>query len=193
MGWWSVDIIGGDTPLDLIWTFEDYFALDRGALYPLEAWSEKTRNVVRKSIERDHNGFWKTVDKAKEGTGFEGEEIAVQVAAVIWLNSGAGMSDVAKNIFITAARNDKWANEDDGDDRRKAVMDHLIKHIRIYVGTPVVIESEGLFDVISKKLDERVNNNTLSWPTPKAAVKDIINGLEKKDKKKLLKELLEEL
>lgn len=196
MGWWSADILGGDTPLDMMWTFEDHFGLGRGWLYPLENWSEGTRNTVRKSIERDHNGFWEAVFKAKDMAGDAGREVAVQVGAVIWLNSGADMSKAVKTIFTKAAKNDVWANEGDeyDDVERKAAMDNLIKHIRNYSGGGwITVNSEGLFEVISKKLDERINNNTLSWPTPKTAVKDIMNGLEKKDKEKLLKELLEEL
>ena len=192
MGWWSADILGGDTPLDMMWTFEDFFSLDRGALYPLEAWTKETRSKVKFYIESDRDGFYEAIDRAKRIAGDNGEEVATQVAAVIWLNSGAHMNGAAKNSLIKAARNDVWANEGDNTER-KAVMDTLIKHIRNYDGGWLTVNSEGLFEVISKKLDERVNNNTLSWPTPKAAVEDIMNGLEKKDKEKLLKELLEEL
>jgi hypothetical protein len=192
MGWWSADILGGDTPLDMMWAFEDYFGLDRGALYPLEAWTGHTRSKVKFFIETDREGFWeKAVGKAEHMAGFEGEEVATQVAAVIWLNSGAHMEQAAKNSLIKAAQNDAWANEGDEFDNqeRKQVMADLIAHITAYDGTPTNIYSKGLMEV----LDKRINSNCLSWSTPKDAIKDLLHGVNKDAQKVLFKELLQEL
>lgn len=192
MGWWSASILGGDTPLDMIWTFEDHFNLDRGSLYPLDNWPERTRNTVRKSIEKDHNGFWQAVFKAKDMAGCEGREIAVQVGAVIWLNSGADMSMAVKKIFIKAAKEDKWANEGDEFDNqeRKRVMADLINIIRSYTGVPILVESEGLFEVIAKK---EIPAIICEGDTPKEAIKDLLHGVNKDAQKVLFKELLQEL
>lgn len=198
MGWWSADVLGGDTPLDMIWTFEDHFKLGRGTLYPLENWSTKTRSIVKRSIEGDHNGFWQAVFKAKELAGWSGGEVAVQVGAVIWLNSGADMSMAVKNILIKAAKNDVWANEGDEYDNteRKAVMKNLEDKIRGYTGTPILVNSEGLFDVIAKKMglepEEPPTATCKGW-TPKEAIKDLLLGVNKDAQKNIFKELLAEL
>jgi hypothetical protein len=167
--------------------------LDRSTLYPLENWSSKTRSIVRRSIEGDHNGFWEAVFKAKELAGCSGGEIAVQVGAVIWLNSGADMSMAVKKIFIKAARNDVWANEGDEFDNaeRKAVMKNLEERIRGYTGTPILINSEGLFDVIAKKIEPPTA--TCKGHTPKEAIKDLLHGVPKDAQKRIFQELLEDL
>jgi hypothetical protein len=193
MGWWSADVLGGDTPLDMMWTFEDHFKLDRSTLYPLENWSSKTRSIVKRSIEGDHNGFWEAVFKAKELAGWSGGEVAVQVGAVIWLNSGADMSMAVKKIFIKASRNDVWANEGDEYDNteRKAVMKNLEDKIRGYTGVPILVNSEGLFDVIAKKMDPPTA--TCKGHTPKEAIKDLLHGIPKDAQKRIFQELLEDL
>ena len=193
MGWWSADVLGGDTPLDMMWAFEDHFDLGRGRLYPLDDWSERTRTAIKESIERDKNGFWQAVNKAKEMAGCEGTEVALQVGAVIWLNSGADMSMAVKKIFIKAAKNDVWANEGDEYDNteRKAVMENLKNAIRGYTGVPILVNSEGLLEVIAKKMEPPTA--TCKGFTPKEAIKDLLFGIPKDAQKRIFQELLEDL
>jgi len=188
MGWWSKDILGGDTPLDMIWSFEKQFNTE--SLYPLENWSGYTRTKVKQSIENDKKGFWKAVKHAEEMAGYEGTQIALQVAAVLWLNSGAKMDGLHMGAFIKAAQEDKWAKEDE---ERKAVMDNLIENIKNYYEAQQKGMTDVFITVSSEGLLEKIDKHICKGHTPKEAIKDLLFGINKDAQKRIFKELLAEL
>jgi len=188
MGWWSKDILGGDTPLDMMWAFEKEF--DTDSLYPLENWSNYTRTKVKQAIDNDKGGFWRAVRKAEEMAGHEGTQIALQVAAVIWLNSGAKIDGLYMSSFIKAAQEDVWAKEDE---ERKTVMDNLIENIKNYYEAQQKGMTDVFITVSSEGLLEKIDQHICKGHTPKEAIKDLLHGINKDAQKRIFQELLEEL
>jgi hypothetical protein len=144
MGWWSDDIMGGDTPLDLQSFIYDALGFIK---YPEDS-DEKVRipsdgfdykKIVKFLKDRDGDDYW-----LKSDTG----NIFHQVLGVMMMESGAPISKTLKNKMIKAAQQDEWANEDGGDEDRKDKMDAFIAKLKNYDGTSTIIKSAGLIETI---------------------------------------------
>jgi hypothetical protein len=148
MGWWSTDILGGDTPLD--WEDEFY------EIANVEKWGEDVKNnIPREVIEQYQQSFSDLLDS----TDYSGEaEIGYQVLAVMMMEVGASIDPIIKAKMVSAALSDEWANNDT---EREETMQGLVKALSQYKpGTPILIKSRGLFQVMAENLSsEKENKN----------------------------------
>ena len=147
MGWWSEDIMGGDSPLDLQSFIYDALDINQ---YP----NDDYEKVVK--IPKDAFNYEKIIKYLKDKdadnyylTGDDGN-IFHQVLGVMMMEVGAPISDELKANMIIAAEQDEWANEDGGNEDRKVRMNNFIATLKSYNGTPTVIISAGLFETIAK-------------------------------------------
>lgn len=146
MGWWSEDVMGGDTPLDLQSFI--YNALDIKQ-YPDKDYEGE---IVIPSNVYDYDKIVKHLAKDDEyWLNGNTNNIFHQVLGVMMMESGAPISDELKANIIIGAEKDQWANEDGGDELRKKIMDSLIETIKSYDGTPTKIKSAGLLDKLKNK------------------------------------------
>lgn len=140
MGWWSTDIMGGDTPLDYKDAFYDICGVDEFPETGVRI------NLTREDIETHLNEMVEFLDKNKWGDS----DIGYQVLGVLLLRAGATINGDLRDFIMQACENDEWAAEDD---RRLAATTNLFNAIRDYEnGIPVRITSKGLFEVMFDKL-----------------------------------------
>lgn len=143
MGWWSTDIMGGDTPLDFEDTYYD--------ICKVEKFIEKDNSYVRQeltkeAIEANINELVDFVDADKWGD----RNIGYQVLAVLMLKAGAFISGDLQDFMMQACENDEWAQEDED---RKVATTGLFNALAAYDNqTPIIIKSRGLFEVMAEKL-----------------------------------------
>lgn len=141
MGWWSTNIMGGDTPLD----FEDeFFGICKVEKFPEpgkmnELSKEDFANHLDKMLESIHKSQYEdTVN------------IGYQVLAVLMLKAGAFISADLQDFMMQACENDEWAQESD---ERKIETNGLFFALLSYDNEhPIVIKSKGLFEVMAEKL-----------------------------------------
>jgi len=122
MGWWSKDIMGGDSPLDLECVI--YEALDVPFDTPLP--NEVDLELLLKKV-KENDPYW-----------IQGEEsyLLYQVLGVLMMKYGCPIPEHLKNEMIVAAKNDEWAKEDQ---ERKEVMNNFINILEQYDGKPIKI------------------------------------------------------
>lgn len=143
MGWWSTDIMGGDTPLDFEDTYYD--------ICGVEKFLEKDNSYVRQeltkeAIEANINKLVDFIDADKWGE----RNIAYQVLAVLMLKAGAFISGDLQDFMMQACENDEWAQEDED---RKVATTGLFNALAAYDNqTPIIVKSRGLFEVMAVKL-----------------------------------------
>jgi len=141
MGWWSTDIMGGDSPLDV----EDaFFEIAQVVKFPE---SGGFATLSKEVVEKNMKAF---IAEVKRHADYE-PEIAWQVLAVTVLHSGAKLNKAVKTKMIDACDNDEWSFE--SRERRDSVSS-LKKALLKYDGTPIQINSKGLFEV----MEERIGN-----------------------------------
>jgi len=71
--------------------------------------------------------------------------------AVTAIKVGAKISKSVMKKMIEACENDEWAQEDS---ERKEACDGLKKALQQYDGSPIIIKSKGLFEVIAKHIED---------------------------------------
>ena len=154
MGWWSVDIMGGDSPLDIkAMIFEALEVVQYDDKYEDEHKIPNHKFDYDKVVDflDDDDEYW----LKSEGNIFH------QVLGVMMLEAGAVIDDNLKAKMIEAAEKDEWASEDD---ERKQRMNSFIKTLNEYDNeTPMIIKSAGLFDKLCVGLtkQEEVSVDTL--------------------------------
>ena len=142
MGWWSCDIMGGDSPLDIV---DCIFQVAEG-------------NEDDLWINPENFDLEKLLKHVKENWSFllEGDDrnIFFQVLGVLMMKSCVPIPDHLKKEMINAANKDEWANDpDENNEDRKEVLNNFIKTLNIYDGTkPIIINSKGLFEVMAEKM-----------------------------------------
>lgn len=139
MGWWSTDIMGGDTPLD----FEDEFF----GICNVEKFPEGggMASLTKEDITNHLDEIIASISKEKYDQG-----IGYQVLAVIMLKAGAPISSELKFEMVKACQDDEWAQE--VEERQVSVLG-LINALEAYDNkTPIKIKSRGLFEVMAEKL-----------------------------------------
>jgi len=142
MGWWSTDIMGGDTPLDFEDTFYDICGVEKfpegGGMAPL----------TKADLETNLNKIMDFLDADKWGES----NIGYQVLAVTMLKAGAFISGDLQDFMMQACENDEWAKESD---ERKIATDGLFNALASYDNEhPIIIKSKGLFEVMAEKLSK---------------------------------------
>jgi len=128
MGWWNRTILGGDEPLDFIITIEKRLKIPD--LYPIGSWSKSKQRLVRSAIEELGDKWVEWIQEIKI-------DVEIQTAYVVWIASGAYMSDDWKQIGIKAGLKDSWALS--GDSERKVRINEYINALKGYDGTPILI------------------------------------------------------
>lgn len=157
MGWWATDVLGGDAPLDVLANLERVLGLEAedgsgSALYPLDQLDPAQRDKARVAFEAQPDAFVSYNFLAEQISGGYQPDywIAVQVMATVVMAVGARMSDHLKALALRAADNDPWlANQPDDFERAESIQAYR-QAVSDYVGTPVVLGHQGLFEVIAE-------------------------------------------
>lgn len=163
MGWWSEDIMGGDTPLDIKSFIYDALDIKQ---YPDDNYDKKViipsdvfdyDKIVKYVNDRDSDNYWLTGD-----TG----NIFHQVLGVMMMESGASISDKLKAKMTLAAVEDEWGFgytrgefSEEGDEDRAKKMNQFIDTLINYDETPTKITSKGLFETIAKGIEAEKPKN----------------------------------
>ena len=153
MGWWSEDIMGGDTPLDLEAFIYDALEIEHDGEIKIPKEVFDYHKIIKHLNDRDGDNYWLEGD-----TG----NIFHQVLGVMMMEVGAPISKPLKAMMITAAKNDEWANN--GSLEREERMDRFIYNINHYVGSPIETKAKGLMETIFdgeaiKDLNKDLNND----------------------------------
>ena len=138
MGWWSKDIMGGDSPLD----FEDEIYEICG----VDKFPEDHDGIIELSKSVIETNLVEILEMLPED-----DEIGFQVLGVLMMKSGAVMNDTLKALILFNSKHDEWAKQDS---ERQEIIDSFCKAIESYDGTPIVITSKGLFEVIAQHLED---------------------------------------
>lgn len=151
MGWWSTDILGGDTPLD----WEDEFYGIAGVDKFKDAPKGRINYIPKEVLEKKQFEYSDLLDSADK---WSESDIGYQVLAVMMMRAGASIDIEVKGKMVAAALGDEWAREDS---EREETMQGLLSALSQYDGqTPILIKSKGLFEVMAEKLSgEKQNNN----------------------------------
>jgi hypothetical protein len=138
MGWWSTDIMGGDTPLDYRYNIyemvgiSDYYDVSR------EVKKEKLKSLIP-LIENE------TIFKDDDYIPV----IGFQVLAVELMDNEVSISDKAKKVLIRNIKKDDW-----NDKERIKTINALVDKVKNYTGERIIVKSKGLFEVINDKLNK---------------------------------------
>jgi hypothetical protein len=140
MGWWSTDILGGDTPLDCLGIYEAKAGVPD--IYPLETLPPEKAATLRKNIEADDMAWLRLADDMHCE-----HSVAVQVGALIAMTVGARLSAEYRLAAISAILEDEWAAE--GEPARVRTINGFAKALARYTGTPTRIHSRSLFEAMA--------------------------------------------
>tara|TARA_B100000963_G_C22579751_1_gene650235 strand:- start:346 stop:831 length:486 start_codon:yes stop_codon:yes gene_type:complete len=148
MGWWSTDILGGDSALD--WKSALYNKIDvqyennfgYRTLKPNDMSSKTQNNLIQYVLDSTQKSFddWGECDS---------RSIGMQIIALMIIESGAKITNKNKKELIKWIKKDEWAEEND---ERKDNINDLLSAIKKYDSTPMIYQGEGLF----QKLAERI-------------------------------------
>jgi len=142
MGWWSTDIMGGDSPLDV----ED-FMFDKAGVekFPEEGGPGK---LSKKWLEKNQTTI---IDKMYKGGSPEKDDldIAYQVLGYWILKVGAKLDNELKIKILNAAETDNWA---EGNGERELTMKLFADAVKAYDPTKAVeIKQTGLIETFLNK------------------------------------------
>jgi len=144
MGWWSTDILGGDTPLDYEEDIKEI--ISGGYLTDKDITAEQFENMDEVFVNNKIDTIAQTKDE---------KSIAYQVLAVIGMRVGARISMQLKILMLSHIRQDEWQHEDYD---RRVIIENLMNTLKTYDGTaPVKINSKGLLEVYA---EHRANGKT---------------------------------
>lgn len=138
MGWWSTEIMGGDTPMD----WEDHFFTicdadkydDDGNLIKIkkDVFAKKLKHLVNR------------IDIVKHEP-----QIGWQVLAVMMMEAGAKIPDDIKEQMVLSCETDPWSKENP---ERKTHTEALKATLNTYEDKPIKFQFKGLFAVIGERL-----------------------------------------
>jgi len=148
MGWWSKDILGGDSALD--WKSELYNKINiqyednfgYRTLKPNDMSNKTQNNLIQYVLESTQESF----DKWGE---CDSRSIAMQVIALMVIESGAKVTKKNKKELSKWIKLDDWATEDD---ERKDNIDDLLSVIKEYDSTPMIYQGKGLFQTLAETI-----------------------------------------
>lgn len=164
VGRWSQDIIGGDTPLDILGDIGDRIEID---LYPLDL-DDAIAGAARIALEALPADFFDDMAKTYDDEAFI-------VGAAVMLHAGAAMSDAFRVSTLQAIdRNlQEYAECLDADtvERRRAALLPLRQAVETAQrGQRYAIESEGLFDKIARANNGQPERETVLSVSPMSGV-----------------------
>ena len=150
MGWWSRNIMGGDTP----WDFEDLiYDVVGKEKYPerpgVKPADQERVNLTKEDFDSQIDNIEKEIlDFAWSS---DATDIGYQVLGYMMMEAGGNLEGELKTKIINACKNDSRAAVDQ---ERKEVMDRMIKQIQEYknIATPNPDQDYGVFAAIANKL-----------------------------------------
>jgi hypothetical protein len=152
MGSWSATIMGGDTPFDIFGCICDEAKLETDNVL-IEDLQEKEVAVLKNFLGSNLNSLFINL-RTKFEKYPEDVNLIWQVISYYAINLGVILTESDKDQIILSAKNDDWARGEYGVDdnvlERRAVMQNLIKTVLNYTNSPVSLNSEGLFEALSK-------------------------------------------
>jgi hypothetical protein len=141
MGWWSTDILGGDTPYDIVSRIFE--------ICDIEQYEEDKpgQNLLNdKAIQENLDEITNYLDMLGED-----KSIGYQVLAVLMMECGATISKDLKFEMIYACNEDEWAQTNE--ERQKSILG-LLTTLEAYDNSkPIAVKSKGLLEVIYKSLE----------------------------------------
>jgi hypothetical protein len=143
MGWWSKDIMGGDSPLDVKDGIFDICGVDE--------FGEDGRDITRKDIEDHMPQILDFVRSHENNDYYDESAIAYQVLGVLMMKTGTPITEELKQEILENSKTDSWA---ESDSERKEIVGNFHTAIENYNGTPVVITSRGLFEAIAEHMSQ---------------------------------------
>lgn len=162
MGWWSTDIMGGDTPLDFKSDIYNKLKLD-----PFKSTRSKIKKVFDEMDEKTINSLIpSTVTRwgcGEPGSDFHNDmtSIGYQVLAIEMMRCGAKIRPTTFKQMEEWIPLDGWSQDDD---ERNTKVNILLKTLYSYDGSPIEIKSQGLMDVFAEHLSKSnpglINKNT---------------------------------
>lgn len=153
MGWWSTDIMGGDTPLDFKSEIIDEFLKKDQFHDGLVKIKEAFDRVPEKGL----NGLIPHIVRTwgyKVGDSSYVDEVSIgyQVLAVLMMKCGATIPDSTRVLMRESISQDGWATENE---ERKGKIEFLLQSLASYNGTPIHIKSKGLIETWEEKMKNK--------------------------------------
>jgi hypothetical protein len=143
MGWWSKDIMGGDSPLDVK---DEIYGICEVDEFPEDGSHKK---ISKADLEKHLPKILEFLRKQENNDYYDEKSIGFQVLGVMMMEAGAKISEDLKKEILEESAEDSWAKEDK---ERDVIVKNFEEALRTYIGKPVVIRSKGLFEVISEKI-----------------------------------------
>lgn len=143
MGWWSKDIMGGDSPLDAKDEIYGICGVD-------EFDDENGRKLNRKDFETHLPEILESFRKAENNDYYDEKAISFQVLGVLMMQTGTPISAELKQEILDNSQTDSWAKEDMD---RGQIVENFHVAIEHYDGIPIVIRSKGLFEAINDHIE----------------------------------------
>jgi len=144
MGWWSCEIMGGDTPygyVDMIVEMLEIEDNDEKELFEIDA------NLLTEHQEKIIKTFQKTED-------IEDLQIALQVLAYIMMFNGAQIKNSCKIKMLEAVEEDEWAKT--SQERQKEIF-KFYSILEKYDGSESVeLEHKGFLQTLPEKIDKKI-------------------------------------
>jgi hypothetical protein len=141
MGWWSKDIMGGDSPLD---AKDEIYGICN-----VEEFGDDGREITREDIEANLPEILEKFRGTENNEYYSDRAIYFQVLGVLMMETGAPISEELKAEILENSKTDEWASEDE---ERKQIVEGFHTAIESYDGTPIVIKSRGLFEVMAEHI-----------------------------------------
>lgn len=142
MGWWSKELMGGDSPLDA-----------KDAMYSIcgvnEFPGDSHVDLSKEDFEKNMDEILNFCRGEENSPYYAHRAIAFQVLGVLMMKCGAPINDELKKEIIENSQTDYWA---ENDDERKEIVRNFEQTIEKYDGTPIEIKSKGLFEAIAEHL-----------------------------------------
>jgi hypothetical protein len=147
MGWWSKDIMGGDSPLD---AKDEIYGICGVDEFGDGDDDNPGREIKREDIEAHLPEILEAFRKVKNNDYYDEAAIYFQVLGVLMMKTGTPISPELKQEILDKSQTDSWAKEDL---ERGEIVENFHVAIEKYDGTPIVIRSRGLFEAISDHIE----------------------------------------
>lgn len=167
MGWWGFEPLAGDLPLDLLSYLPDALGLDSDpdlsdGLYPDGTLPDDVRPQVAARLNGTDAAGGDAIIAAmfagedQEWVAREGDPVAWQILAVVWMASGAPMGDDVKVRARQAVTDDPWRKNEEAagvSGGRQAALDQFVAAVDRYSGTPTAVRARTLGEAFDAAAD----------------------------------------
>ena len=145
MGWWSTDIMGGDSPLDV--KDEIFEICEVEEFDDNDGHTDLTKEDLVNNLEK----ILEYIRKQENNDYYDERAIAFQVLGVLMMKAGAPISEELKAEILKNSKTDSWAQENE---ERAQIVNLFHQALEVYDGKhPIEIKSRGLFEVMAEHLN----------------------------------------